>query len=53
MADITAILLVEIVNPPSAFRPDWGECGFDPSRFRELEATQEKATNYTLATISL
>lgn len=48
-----AILLVEIVNPPSAFRPDWGECGFDPSRFRELEETEQQEENYTLASISL
>lgn len=48
-----AVLLVEIVNPPSSFRPDWGESGFDPSRFRELEETQEEEVNYTLETISL
>lgn len=32
-----AILLREICNPPPPHKKQWGECGFSPERFRELE----------------
>ena len=32
-----AILLDECRNAPPPHRKQWGECGFDPRRFRELE----------------
>jgi len=48
-----AVLLHEIVNPPSTIRPDWGECGFLASRFRELDEVTEQAENTTLATFTI
>ena len=48
-----AVLLVEIVNPPTAHRPEWGECGFAPSRFRELDEDTEVEYHLTGATLSL
>jgi hypothetical protein len=47
-----AVLLNEIVNPPSPFRPDWGECGFDPRRFREVDETTEVKEEKTFATFT-
>lgn len=51
-AHTAGVLLNEIVNPPSPFRPDWGECGFDPGRFREVEETTEVEEEKTFATFT-
>jgi len=48
-----AVLLVELVNPPAPHKPEWGECGFSPHRFREVEETTEKAYHETTATLTL
>jgi hypothetical protein len=48
-----AVLLHEIVNPPSPIRPDWGECGFLASRFAELEEAIEEVESTTLATLTI
>lgn len=31
-----ALLLKELRNPPAPHRKQWGECGFNPNRFRAL-----------------
>lgn len=46
-----AVLLVELVNPPAPHRPEWGECGFAPHRFREVETEIEYCETH--ATITL
>ena len=46
-----AVLLVEIVNPPTAHRPEWGECGFAPHRFREVETETECCETYATMTL--
>lgn len=51
-AHTAAVLLVEVVNPPSPFRPDWGESGFSPERFREVEETEAEEENQTVATLT-
>lgn len=45
-AEMCAVLLVEIVNPPAPHRKQWGECGFAPHRFRELTPEEAEAIEY-------
>ena len=42
-AETCAVLLEEVINTPPAHRQQWGECGFAPRRFRELEPPKQKA----------
>jgi hypothetical protein len=39
-----AVLLGEIRNPPPSHRPQWGECGFSPDRFREIQINETQAS---------
>lgn len=38
-----AILLREVIDPPAPHRKQWGECGFAPQRFRELQPGEAEA----------
>jgi hypothetical protein len=42
-----AILLREIRNPPAPHRKEWGECGFDPRRFRPVESVEAEQFVFT------
>ncbi len=46
-SETAAVLLHEIVNPPSPIRPEWGECGFMASRFREIEDMDQAEEMHT------
>lgn len=48
----TGVLLHEIHNPPSPVRPDWGECGFAPQRFREIKTDHAEEEVTTFATFT-
>jgi hypothetical protein len=41
-----AVLLSEVRNPPAPHRKQWGECGFDPGRFRELTPEEVEAMEW-------
>jgi hypothetical protein len=41
-----AILLGEIHNPPAPHRKEWGECGFDPRRFRPVEEIEQESESF-------
>jgi hypothetical protein len=45
-AETCAILLREVRNPPPPHRKQWGECGFDPSRFRPLDDIEQEQHEY-------